>query len=541
MARRIQVTIEGDSRDIRREARRSRTALMGIERQARQTSSQLRTAFAGVGVAIAALVGRAVVSGFRRLIEDAAEFGDQLVQQSRVIGLTVEQLQELRFAATQVGLSVQGADVGLQRFARRLGEAAQGTGVLSRILTENDIAIRNQDNTLRGTREVLSDYADLIRNASSENEQLRLAFAGFDTEGARFVNALRGGAEALELAGDRARELGILTTESAQSLAEVQAQVNELSTVLRTQLAIAIAENADGIRALAEVATRAASAIGFLGRVFSGLTSGGAFGPISGLVAEFYRLDDAAEAADATVSDLDTTITEFAATAAELAAETRAAAIHLVEINQALTESSLPFLAAQRRAEDLAEHIESIRDAYLDLANVTSRGIATPAPIDPSFTEAITQLADGTQLASLRLEVEETESAFDGLAESVARNMDEVVRTIFNANATASDILRSLGAAIANIILQVGASALTNRFAPGTANQTAGADPINARAGLGLTVIINNTANVQSTDAGVRRMVDEALPEFTAASQRALTGALQSHTPLRNALRRALR
>ena len=54
-------------------------------------------------------------------------------------------------------------------------------------------------------------------------------------------------------------------------------------------------------------------------------------------------------------------------------------------------------------------------------------------------------------------------------------------------------------------------------------------------------MIINNTANVQSTDAGVRRMVDEALPEFTAASQRALTGALQSHTPLRNALRRALR
>ena len=144
----------------------------------------------------------------------------------------------------------------------------------------------------------------------------------------------------------------------------------------------------------------------------------------------------------------------------------------IVEVNQALTESSLPFLAAQRRAEDLAEHIESIRDAYLDLANVASRGIATPAPIDPSFTEAITQLADGTQLASLRLEVEETESVFDGLAESVARNMEEVVRVIFDANSTASDILRSLGAAIANILLQVGANALTNRFAPGAANQT---------------------------------------------------------------------
>ena len=650
MARRVEITIEGESGDIRRESKRAATAIRTVDRAAISASTSIR----GIGRSAAGLAAgfvgvAAVQSAIRSLATESIQFENALAQVNTISDLTAEGFADVTAQVTALSAVIPKtrADLGLglyQTLSAGITDTSQAFEVLetsARLATAGFVSVEASVSTVtavinayglaasdagrvsdilfttveRGVTTIprlAVTLGTVITTASQANitfEETAAAVAAITKAGIESatattsLNALLFGIispsgkaaaaakmlrieynlAALEAQGLQGFLQGVLkaTDGNVEAIVELSGNVRAARAALvlagggADDFAEALDAMADSAgaadEALAKVidttANRGTLLRSQLGRIFQPaiddlIRYGLAFAEVTVSILDAgasiqKRVNDlfsrTSEAFQPLISEEDVrnanaltqsyidALRPLEPAIAQVGVISRDTARAIVEVNQALTESSLPFLAAQRRAEDLAEHIESIRDAYLDLANVASRGIATPAPIDPSFTEAITQLADGTQLASLRLEVEETESVFDGLAESVARNMEEVVRVIFDANSTASDILRSLGAAIANILLQVGANALTNRFAPGAANQTAGADPINVRAGLGLTVIINNTANVQSTDAGVRRMVDEALPEFTAASQRALTGALQSHTPLRNALRRALR
>ena len=60
------------------------------------------------------------------------------------IGVGVEALQELRFAAKASGIEQQTLDMALQRFTRRAAEAAQGTGEAKDALAQMGIALREE-------------------------------------------------------------------------------------------------------------------------------------------------------------------------------------------------------------------------------------------------------------------------------------------------------------------------------------------------------------------------------------------------------------
>ena len=155
-----------------------------------------------------ALTAMAGVLAVRELVswgQSALAAANALQDQADVLGISTEALQTYRFALQSVGVTQQQADTGLQRFTRRLGEAAQGSGVLKDILEDYGIAIRNADGTTRRAEDVLRDYADAMRNAESQEERLRLAVAAFDTEGVRFVNLLKEGRDGLQRMADEAR------------------------------------------------------------------------------------------------------------------------------------------------------------------------------------------------------------------------------------------------------------------------------------------------------------------------------------------------
>ncbi len=83
----------------------------------------------------------------------------------------------------------------MQRFSRRVAEAASGAGELIPILKANNLALRDTDGNMRPLIAILRDYADLIKNAGSDQERLLLAFKAFDSEGAALVNTMKNGAD----------------------------------------------------------------------------------------------------------------------------------------------------------------------------------------------------------------------------------------------------------------------------------------------------------------------------------------------------------
>ena len=151
----------------------------------------LKTALGGIGLALGA---RAFVNFAKASLDTA----DALGKTAARLGLTTTELQTLRFAAEQSGMQTTTLDMAMQRFTRRLSEAANGTGVLKDTFKELGIDIKNADGSLKSADSLLSEVADSMSKIPSQGERVRLAFAMFDSEGVKMVNMLQGGAKELD-------------------------------------------------------------------------------------------------------------------------------------------------------------------------------------------------------------------------------------------------------------------------------------------------------------------------------------------------------
>jgi hypothetical protein len=144
---------------------RASGGLKGLGRQA----ELLRTGIRTLG---GALIGAATVGGLGALIDRSISAADAIGKTADKIGVGVEALQELRFAAKASGVEQQTLDMALQRFTRRAAEAAQGTGEAKDALAQMGIALRDQSGNLRRSEDLLEGVAGLRRLASRQRAEL---------------------------------------------------------------------------------------------------------------------------------------------------------------------------------------------------------------------------------------------------------------------------------------------------------------------------------------------------------------------------------
>lgn len=195
--------------------------------------------------AVVATVSTAIVGGITQFVAPAAKDLDELAKASDRVGVGLEALQELRFAASQgAGVGENTLDMALQRFSRRVGEAANGSGELKGIIQELGIELRNSDGSLRTSEALLGDFADAIAGAKSEQEKLRIAFRMFDSEGAQLVTLFKEGREGVDAYRQRARELGLVlgkdATEASTKFADAQERLGKIWGTLRARLALEV-------------------------------------------------------------------------------------------------------------------------------------------------------------------------------------------------------------------------------------------------------------------------------------------------------------
>src|SRR5918995_467395 len=217
---------------------RASGGLKGLGRQA----ELLRTGIRTLG---GALIGVTTVGGLAALVDRSISAADAVGKTADKIGVGVEALQELRFAAKASGVEQQTLDMALQRFTRRAAEAAQGTGDA---LAQMGIALRDQSGNLRRSEDLLADVADAFTRIEDPAERVRLAFKLFDSEGVALVNLLRHGSGALEEMRDRAQSLGIVLDEHLVRDAErARTELDTLSQVISANLTRAALEAASVI------------------------------------------------------------------------------------------------------------------------------------------------------------------------------------------------------------------------------------------------------------------------------------------------------
>ena len=176
---------------------------------------------AGMGVAKVGLAAAGAATALAALVKINTDFMDKLGKTASKLGIEVEFLQNMRFAAEQTGVKVEALDMGLQRFIRRAAEAASGTGEAKRAFQQLGIELKDSSGNLRGVESILNDVADGIMNTSDSAEQVRLAFKFFDSEGVSLVNTLKNGSKGLQDFKTQAENLGLIISKESIAKAEM--------------------------------------------------------------------------------------------------------------------------------------------------------------------------------------------------------------------------------------------------------------------------------------------------------------------------------
>ena len=220
------VKILGENSGFTKSMRGSVKEVKRFDSQLKRTQQVISrfTQLVGVG-----FTTRAIVDQFNQ----ARHSIDALAKSARKLGVDIRDLQVARMGGNiMAGMADREVDVALQRFTRRVAEAAAGTGEAVKALQE--MGLSAQKLAGMGLAGQLKAFGDAIQRFSSA-DQLRLAFKLFDSEGAAMVNFLREGtkgwndmaeaaartgrninevtARAVEAMNDRMTELG-LTWES---------------------------------------------------------------------------------------------------------------------------------------------------------------------------------------------------------------------------------------------------------------------------------------------------------------------------------------
>jgi len=190
-----------------------------------------------------ALVGVAGAAGLGLLVKSSLDSIDTLGKTAQKLGVTSQALQKLRYASNLAGVETRTVDMAVQRFTRRLSEAANGTGEAKDALKE--LGLNAKELAKQPLDKQMLALADAFDDVQSSGDKVRLAFKLFDSEGVAFVNTLEGGSAALREMFNEAEGLGfILSSSAVRGVEEANDAIMKLGTMfggVRDQLVAALA------------------------------------------------------------------------------------------------------------------------------------------------------------------------------------------------------------------------------------------------------------------------------------------------------------
>ena len=179
-----------------------------------------RTIAIGLGLAGGAVFG---------LASSTAQLGDDVAKTADKLGIGIETLQELRYAAERSGVATSAFDSSLEKMTKNIGLALEGTGAQKDAL--DALGLSADDLATMLPEEALGLIADRMQGVTTQAEKAAIANDIFGRSGIGMLNMLRDGSSGLRNLRDDARRTGYVLSEQAARDAEVFQD-----TLLDTQL-----------------------------------------------------------------------------------------------------------------------------------------------------------------------------------------------------------------------------------------------------------------------------------------------------------------
>lgn len=178
-------------------------------------------AFAAAGVAVAVAV------------KGAINEADKLNKASQKIGVPVEELSALKFAADLADVSFEGLEKGLVKLSKAMVEAAaKPTSEAANAFKALGVSATDGSGKLKSSSEVLQDVAGKFEGLKDGAGKTAVSVALFGKAGADLIPLLNAGKDGLQEMADEARQLGIVIDgKTAKSAEEFNDNLTRLGKV----------------------------------------------------------------------------------------------------------------------------------------------------------------------------------------------------------------------------------------------------------------------------------------------------------------------
>lgn len=219
-------------------------------------ASGLLDTFANNWKKIAAGVGAAAAfGGIAEKINSTIEGMDKLSKSAQSIGLPIEELSKLKYAADLSDVGIESLSVSMGKLSKNMSAMAGGAaGPATEAFKAMGIAVTNTDGTLRQSSDVLGDIAEKFRYYEDGAAKTALAIALFGKAGAAMIPLLNQGRDGLKEAGDEAQRFGIVIDKETGAAAEAfNDNLKRMSTITQGMWTQVTARMLPALERLSEV------------------------------------------------------------------------------------------------------------------------------------------------------------------------------------------------------------------------------------------------------------------------------------------------
>lgn len=211
----VQINMKGDA------AEKSKSLLGG-----------LADVKAGMDIAIAG--AKAAAQAIASFTTDIARQGDELAKTATNLGISVDGLERLEFAAKISGGSLQDVTKGIQTMQRGLFDArTKGTGPMTDSLAAMGLSIEDFDGL--DPEEQFIKLSEAMSQVSDDTDKAGLAQSAFGRAGKTLIPLINQGAKGIRALGAEFEELGGgFTEDGARAAEEFQDSMLRLDTVIES-------------------------------------------------------------------------------------------------------------------------------------------------------------------------------------------------------------------------------------------------------------------------------------------------------------------
>lgn len=174
------------------------------------------------------------VTALGSLTKQAINTADELYMMSQRIGVSVESLSVLKYAAEQSDLSMESMQIGLKKLSTNLYDVSIGAGKdAAMVFNDLGISVLGANGKLRQADEVLLDVADRFAQMTDGTEKSALAVKLFGKSGLELIPFLNEGKAGISQLTDEAERLGLkLSTETGAAAEQFNDSLNTFTSMV---------------------------------------------------------------------------------------------------------------------------------------------------------------------------------------------------------------------------------------------------------------------------------------------------------------------